>query len=402
MAGLVTVESITNPDKTFFQDRGIKSLIARATSVDTGEKVVTLEDGSTLSYDKLLIATGASPAIPPLEGIDLDGVFSLRDTTDALKIINYLEAKSITNVTVLGAGSIALELATFLLKTKPSLNVTLVIRSRPLRTALDPEFSTKVEEYLVEKGIKLKLGENVLKILGKKGKVSGIELTSGENFDTEMVLVSMGVKTNLELAESIGLDIGRFGIKVNPYMETSVPDIFAAGDCVEKECFITKKPIAAQTRSPAVIQGRLIAKRLAGYDIKFPGVFRSLAVKLFDKSIASVGLTEVEAQKEDIETIGSTVDSSNTHKMLPGVKPCTFKLVFNKRDHKLIGGQIFSDSEMPVKEIDTLTALISGKATISDLTTFMGTGYPDLSSEPSREPIALAAEQALQKVKGAN
>ncbi|MDY6855504.1 MAG: FAD-dependent oxidoreductase [Thermodesulfobacteriota bacterium] len=402
MAGLVTLESIANPDKIFFQDRRINSLIARATAVDTEKKFVTLEDGSILPYDKLLIATGASPVIPSIEGRDLEGVLTLRDTSDALKIKNYLEEKNIKKLTVLGAGSIALELATLLRKTKSSLDITLIIRSRALRTALDPEFSTRVEEYLIEKGIKLKLGENVTRILGKEENVSGVELTSAEKLDTEMVIVSMGVKTNLELAESIGLEVGRFGIKVNPYMETSVPDVFAAGDCVEKECFITKKPVAGRTRSPAVIQGRLVAKRLAGYDIKFPGVFRSLAVKLFDKSIASVGLTEVGAQEEDIEPIGSTVDSSNIHKMLPGVKPFTMKLVFDKRNHKLIGGQIFGDSEMPVKEVDTLTALILGKATIFDLTTFMATGYPDLSSEPSREPIALAAEQALQKVKGTN
>jgi NADH oxidase (H2O2-forming) len=148
-----------------------------------------------------------------------------------------------------------------------------------------------------------------------------------------------------------------------------------------------------------VIQGRLAAKRLAGYDIEFPGVMNNSAVKLFDKSIASVGLTEELAHQEGFETISTTVNSRSKHGMIPGVKPWTLKLIFDKESQKVIGGQIISDSEAPVKEIDTVNALILGGKTIAELTTLMCAGNPDCSSEPSLEPVTICAEQALQKLR---
>jgi NADPH-dependent 2,4-dienoyl-CoA reductase/sulfur reductase-like enzyme len=186
---------------------------------------------------------------------------------------------------------------------------------------------------------------------------------------------------------------------VNKFLETSVPDVMAAGDCVEKYNFVTQKPVAGQLRGPAVIQGRLAAKRLAGYEITFPGVLNNSAVRLFDKYIGSVGLTEEEARREGIEVLSTTVTSRSKHGMIPGVKPWTLKLIFDKVSHKVIGGQIISDSEAPVKEIDTVNALILGEKTIADLTTLMCAGNPDCSSEPSLEPITICAEQALQKLR---
>jgi NADPH-dependent 2,4-dienoyl-CoA reductase/sulfur reductase-like enzyme len=264
---------------------------------------------------------------------------------------------------------------------------------------LDAEMAVRVHELLVHKGFKLNMAEKVVRILGQNGKVAGVELAGGESVDADMVLLSVGARANLELAKDIGLEIGRFGIKVNEFLETSHPDILAAGDCIEKEHFITKKPVPGQTRGPAVIQGRLAAKRLAGYEIPFPGVLNSMAVKLFDKVIGATGLTEEQAQQEGFETVSATVDSRSKHGMIPGVYPWTLKLTFDRATHKLIGGQIVSDSESPVKEIDAINALILGEKTISDLTTFMCAGNPDCSSEPSLEPISICGEQALQKLR---
>ncbi len=157
-------------------------------------------------------------------------------------------------------------------------------------------------------------------------------------------------------------------------------------------------PLAGHLRGPAVIQGRLIAKRLAGYDIEFPGTLNNCAVKLFDKDIAATGCTEEQAWQDGFETVSATVNSRSKHGMIPGVKPWTIKLVFDRKTGKLIGGQIVSDAEAPVKEIDAVNALILGKKTIRDLTTLMCAGNPDCSSEPSAEPITIAAEQALQKL----
>lgn len=397
---MATVDSITNPDQ-MFTDAGINLIIARATHADGEKKKVTLSDGREIPYDKLLLGTGASPMVPPIEGCDLEGVFSLRSAPDALNIRNFLEEENRRKLVLIGAGFTNLEVATLLTSTKPDhYDVTVIeLLAHPLSLMLDAEMAVQIQEYLVEKGFKMKMGQKVVKILGQNGKVAGVELATGEKIDAEMVLLSIGVKQNLELAKDLGLEIGKYGVKVNKFLETSVPDVMAAGDCVEKQHFVTKGPVTGQLRGPAVIQGRLAAKRLAGYDIEFPGVTNNSAVKLFDKSIGSVGLTEEVAKQEGFETISTTVNSRSKHGMIPGVEPWTLKLIFDKESQKVIGGQIISDSEAPVKEIDTVNALILGEKTIPELTTLMCAGNPDCSSEPSLEPITICAEQALQKLR---
>ena len=397
---MATVDSITNPDQ-MFADAGINLIIARATHADGEKKKVTLSDGREIPYDKLLLGTGASPVVPPIEGCDLGGVFSLRSAPDAVEIKNFLEKDNRRKLVLIGAGFINLEVATLLATTRPDYyDVTVIeLLAHPLPLMLDAEMAVQIQEYLSEKGFKMKMAQKVERILGQNGKVVGVELATGEKIEAEMVLLSIGVKQNLELAKDLGLEIGKFGVKVNKFLETSVPDVMAAGDCVEKQHFVTKRPVTGQLRGPAVIQGRLAAKRLAGYDIEFPGVTNNSAVKLFDKSIASVGLTEEGAQQEGFETISTTVNSRSKHGMISGVKPWTLKLIFDKESHKVIGGQIISDSEAPVKEIDTVNALILGEKTIAELTTLMCAGNPDCSSEPSLEPITICAEQALQKLR---
>jgi NADPH-dependent 2,4-dienoyl-CoA reductase/sulfur reductase-like enzyme len=400
VAGVATVDSITNPDK-MFTDGGINVIIDRVTKADGDQKTVTLSDGREIPYDKLLLGTGASPAVIPIEGHDLEGVFTLRSAPDAEKIRNFLEERKAKKLILIGAGFTNLEVATLLCETKPDhYDVTVIeILGYPLPLMVDSDMGAQVQEHLVEKGFTMKMDQRVAKILGQNGVVSGVELASGETIEADMVLLAVGVRQNLELAKDLGLELGKFGIKVNKFLETSVPDVMAAGDCVEKYNLVTKKPVAGQLRGPAVIQGRLAAKRLAGYEIEFPGVLNNSAVRLFDKYIGSVGLTEEEARREGLEILCTTVTSRSKHGMIPGVKPWTLKLIFDKASHKVIGGQIVSDSVAPVKEIDTINALILGEKTIPELTTLMCAGNPDCSSEPSLEPITICAEQALQKLR---
>lgn len=400
VAGLATADSITNPDEMFAKAR-INLIKARATHVDTNQKIVALSDGREISYDKMILAVGASQIVPMLEGRDLDGVFTLRQVPDAEKIRAFLQERKPKRLVFIGAGFISLEMAALLSASRPDdYNITVVgRRAHPLPFMLDTEMAVKVEKYLVENGLSMKMGAEVTRILGRDGRVSGVALASGQSLDADMVIIGVGARANLELAKDMELDIGTFGVKVNKYLETSNPDILAAGDCIEKQHFITKKPVPGQIRGPAVIQGRLAAKRLAGYAIEFPGVLMGTAVKLFDKTFAATGLTEVQAQDtEGIETVSAVVDSRSKHGMISGTKPWTIKLVFDKGTQKLIGGQIISDSQAPAKEIDTVSALILGGKTIADLTTFICAGHPDCSSEPSLEPIAIAAEQCLQKL----
>jgi NADH oxidase (H2O2-forming) len=399
VAGLAAGESIVNPDK-MFSDNKIEMVVDRADDIDVENKKVITAGGKKIPYNKLIMAMGSKPIIPPIEGGDLEGVFTMRSLSDAERIRDYIDKVRPVKLLFVGAGFISLEVAA-LLKEVKSMDYQIEViemMDHPLPLMLDRELGDKIKDYFTDHGINMRMGRKVEKILGKNGRVSGAQLASGENLDADLVFMNVGSRPDLRLAQKMGLELGQFGIKVNPFMETSDPDIFAGGDCIDNIHFITQKPAPIQLRGPAVIQGRLIAKRLAGYEIPFPGLLGNCAVKLFDKYIAATGLTETQARQENFDPVCATVESVSKHSMIPGVKRWILKLVFDRNSQKLIGGQIISDSDSPVKEIDTVNALIYGEKTISDLTTLMCAGNPDCSSEPSKEPITIAAEQALQQI----
>ena len=400
MAGLATAESIVVADK-MLEGAGIKVIKGEVSRVDAAERNVFVSGGEVFGYDKLFLATGAGAIMPPLEGNDLEGVMTLRGLPDARKIRSWIAERNPLNIVLIGAGFISMEIASLLAENAArKLNISVIeFMDRPLPLMLDKDMADVVQAYLVDKGLNILLNERAEKLVGENGAVTGVVLGSGKKLDADMVIVSVGASANVELAEQIGLETGRFGIKVNQFQETSHPDILAGGDCVEKINFITKKPTAGRLRGPAVMQGRLAAKRLAGYDVEFPGVLDAGGCKMFDMTVSATGLTEANAAQEGIETVCATVDSRSKHGMIPGMKPWKIKLVFDKKTQKLIGGQIVSHATAPAREIDAVTAFILGGRTIPELTTFTSACNPDISSEPSAEPITIAAEQAWQKLR---
>jgi NADPH-dependent 2,4-dienoyl-CoA reductase/sulfur reductase-like enzyme len=204
----------------------------------------------------------------------------------------------------------------------------------------------------------------------------------------------VGTVPRSELAEKAGLEMGKKGLKVNAYLQTSDSDIYAAGDLIEYPSFITGKPILGQLRPNAVIGGRIIAKNILGHSIEFPPLINSFATKYFDKSIAGTGLTEQQATEEGMDVVGVSQSSASKHSMMRDKKPYTVKLIFNKENQRIIGGQIVSDSEAPIKSIDALAIAIRSAWTATQLTTLRCAGQPELSPDPGMEPIALAAEKA--------
>ncbi len=380
-------------DDNIFTERGIRLVNVTAVGIDREKRVVTTADGNIYPYDKLVLAVGAKPVMPPIPGIGLPGVFTLRTSGDAVNILNWVNSKRVRDVILLGAGAIGIEKAYLL--SRQGLKVTLVEMLRNIMpNVLDPDIAEEVQVYMEGKGVQLKLNQKVTAINGK-GNVESVTLASGEEAKADMVVVSAGARCNVELAKDAGLELGELGLKVDEYLQTSDPDIYAGGDLVEYQSHVTGKPVLGQLRPNAVIAGRVIAKNILGFNIKFPPLINAFCTKFFDKSIAGAGVTELEAKKEGIEVVTAKEKSISEHSMMRERKPYVVKLIFDKKSQKLIGGQIVSDAECPVKHIDVIAMAIRCGLNVLDLTTLRCAGQPELSPDPGREPIALAAESAF-------
>ncbi len=385
-------------DDSLFTEKGIRLVNVRAVGIDREKKVVTTDDGNTYPYDKLVLAVGAKPVMPPIPGIELPGVFTLRTSNDAVNILNWINSKRVRDVILLGAGAIGIEKAYLL--SRQGLNVTLVeMLGNIMANVLDPDMAEEVQDCIRQKGVQLKLNQKV-KVINGQDCVESVTLASGEKINADMVVVSAGARCNIELANNAGLELGKLGLKVNQNLQTSDADIYAGGDIIEYQSHITGKPALGQLRPNAVIAGRVIAKNILGFDIKFPPLINAFCTKFFDKSIAGAGITELEAKKEGIEIITAKEISISKHSMMRERKPYAVKLIFDKKSQKLIGGQIVSDAECPVKHIDVIAMAIRCSLKVLDLITVRCAGQPELSPDPGREPIALAAEKVFAELYG--
>ncbi len=394
-SGNVMVDSSYKDDRIFLE-QGIKLVNVRAVGIDRGIKKVTTADGATYIYDKLVLATGARPIIFGIPGINLAGVFTLRTSGDAINILNWINSKRVKNVVIIGAGAIGIEIAYLI--ARHGVNVILIeMLEHIMQRVLDPDMGEEVEKYIKEKGVDLKLSQKVESIVGRID-VESVKLSSGEEIKAEMVIISGGVQPNVELAQKAGLEVGQFGLKVDEHLQTSDADIYAAGDLIEYKSFVTGKAMFGQLRPNAVIGGRIAAKNILGYNIKFPGLINSFATKFFDKSIAGCGVTELEAKEHRIDVVSTRQGSISKHSMMRDKKPYIVKLIFNGQTKKIIGGQIVSNSECPVKHIDIIALAIRCGLSVLDFTTLRCAGQPELSPDPGIEPLSLAAETVFQKL----
>jgi len=395
--GDVMVDS-SYKDDSIFAEKGIKIVNVAAVKIDREKRAVTTADGNPYPYDKLILATGAKPVIPPVAGVNLAGVFTLRTSGDAVNILTWMNTKRVRNAVLLGAGAIGVEEAYLL--SRQGIKVTLVeMREHVMPDILDKDMSEGVQAYMEAKGARLMLNRKVTAINGKEN-VESVTLSSGEEIKADMVVISAGTRCNVELAKNAGLELGKLGLKVNEYLQTSDPDIYAGGDVIEYQSFVTGKPTLGQLRPNAVIAGRVIAKNILGFNVKFPPFINSFCTKFFDKSIAGAGITETEARKDGIDVIAAKEESTSKHSMMRERKPYIVKLIFDKQSRKIIGGQIVSDAETPVRYIDVIALAIRCGLQAQDLTTLRCAGQPELSPDPGREPIALAAESAFEELHG--
>jgi NADH oxidase (H2O2-forming) len=343
-----------------------------------------------LSYDYLVIATGGSPFIPPVEGTDLKGVFKVRTIEDGVKIKEWAENSK--KAVVVGAGAIGLELGYGLKQI--GIDVT-VIEMVPqiLPRSLDPDMAVKVQDYLEDKGVKIVLEKPINKILGDRRAEKVI--VGNQSVDTDIVILSTGIRPSVKLAREAGCVIGNMGVTVNERMETSKPHIYSVGDCVEVYDAITKQKTQSPFGTTAVRQGKVAAKNITGREAVFRPVLNSVVSKIGELEIGAVGLTESSANSNRIDVIVGRSKALTRARYYPGCKPIDIKLVCSKAG-KILGCQIIA-KETVAERVDTMALAIAKGVECEELTEMEFSYAPPVSMVV--DPIVMAAENVLEQIK---
>ncbi len=359
--------------KYFKEVSDIDTLLGtRATSIDRRAhevEVTDLQTGTTsrLPYDKLVLATGATAAVPAqLPGKDLKRVFTLTKISDANAIIEALGDPSVKKAVVVGAGLIGMETAEAFKARGLDVSVVEAL-DRVLPALLDPEMSLLVEKELTTQGVGLFTGQRVMRLEGNSDGYVDHVVTDKQTLEADIVLLALGYRPNSALARSAGLEIGAMGgVSVNEYMQTSDPDIFAGGDCVENTHRVTGAKLLAPMGSTANKHGRIIGTNVTGGSDTFPGVLATAVVKVFDLTVSRVGLCESEARRAGFQPITSLAPGFDHASYYPGAQMITIKLVADSITGRVLGGQVLGKGEA-AKRTDVLVTTISLMGTVDDL-----------------------------------
>jgi NADPH-dependent 2,4-dienoyl-CoA reductase/sulfur reductase-like enzyme/rhodanese-related sulfurtransferase len=356
-------------DAAFFKSVKAINCLGRtlAERIDRSRKlveVVSLETGerSAIPYDKLVLATGADAFVPPLPGSDLKNVFRLNHPYDAESIRSAV-ADGCKNAVIVGAGLIGMEVAEAL--ATRGLSVSIVeMMGTVVPTFLDEDLARHLEKHLVSKGVNVYTSTRVESLESDDaGKVTAI-ITDKRRIDADLVLMAIGVRPNVKLARDASLEIGETGaIKVNERLETSDPDIYAGGDCVESVNRLTGSPCYVPLGSTANKHGRVIGDNVTGGDSVFPGVLGTVIFKAFDYSVGRVGLSEKDCIRLEIPYLAALTPGPDRAHYYPTARPIVLKVISGAVDGKLLGVQAVGTGDV-AKRIDVAaTAMTYGAAT---------------------------------------
>ena len=374
----------------------IDVIVDEAIKIDRSQNTVITKNGQEFGYEKLILATGSIPILPPVKGIDKEGVYPIyKDLTYLKKLIK--EVKKTKEVLVLGGGFIGVEFADEISKIE-GINVSLVeMLPTLLPNSFDAEFSVIARETLESRGVTILTDTRVEEILGNE-KVERVRLSDGREIAADSIIIGIGGTPNTDIASEAGLNIGsRKGILVDEYMRTADSDVFAIGDCAVKRDFYTRKETQVMLASTATAEARIAGANL--YKLKVVrennGTIAIYSTYIDGKVLCSAGLTEDSAQREGFEIVVGNTEATDKHPAtLPGTSKVKVKLIFSKNSGVILGGQVAGGISCG-EVINIIGLAIQKRMSILELETLQMATHPYLTSAPTVYPIVLAAQDAF-------
>ncbi|MDI9551264.1 MAG: FAD-dependent oxidoreductase [Bacteroidota bacterium] len=370
-----------------------------AIAIDTANKEVRIRrrDGNEYveTYDKLLLSPGSDPVRPPLEGIDTEGIFTLRNVEDTDAIKAFMESRPIRGTVIVGGGFIGLEMAENLHAT--GAKVSIIEMAPQVMAPVDFSIASFVHGHLQDKGVDLHLGKGVKKFEKTAG---GIRIYFGEDetLDADMVLLSIGVRPNTQLARDAGIALGERGIQVDKFLQTSAPDVYAVGDAIEYPHPLTGQAWLNFLAGPANRQARIVADNMVfGNRTEYEGSIGTSIAKVFDLTVGATGLAAKRIKQLNIPYRTVTTVSAAHASYYPKAFPLTLKIVFDPETGKLYGGQCVGLDGVD-KRIDQLAIFIKRGGTVQDLCSLEQAYAPPFSS--AKDPLAIAGYAASNVVNG--
>ena len=382
--------TLQTPESFFSRFRINMKVHHEVTAIHPDQKTISVRNSKTgeefeESYDKLILSPGAKPTQPRIPGVGMEKVFTLRTVEDTFRIKEYISKHQPKSAVLAGGGFIGLELAENLKKL--GMDVTIVQRPKQLMNPFDADMASFIHSEIRKHGVKLALGHTVEGFEEKDGGVD-ILLKDEMPLHADMVVLAIGVTPDTYLAKEAGLKLGIKGsIVVNDRMETSIPDIYAAGDAVQVKQYVTGQDALISLAGPANKQGRIIADNICGGDSRYTGSQGSSVIKVFDMTAATTGINETNARKAGLD-VDTVILSPMSHAgYYPGGKVMTMKVVFEKETYHLLGAQIVGYEGVD-KRIDVLAAAIHGKMKATELKDLDLAYAPPYSS--AKDPVNMA------------
>lgn len=355
----------------------------RVTKILPVDKKIIVKDLNSnelkfINYDKLVIATGSAPRMTDFPDINLKNIFTLRTLEDGIAIRETMLKSN--NITIIGGGYISVELLEAFVKNEK--NVTLIEKMPYILSVFDEDIASLIQTYILENcdnRVKLITDDIVSEFLGEEA-VNGVLTAKGSGFETDMVVISAGVRPVVDIAQDAGIALGITGaIKVNSRMETSIPDIYACGDCTEKINIISNTPVWIPLGSTANKEGRVAAVNLCGGTEDFEGILGSAVTRYMDLNISMTGLSEKMAQKLGYDTVSVIITKKDKAGYMPEVENITLKLVADRRSHRILGAQAIGCGDAD-KKINSVSMGLTNRITVENLLDIDFTYAPPFST----------------------